>query len=222
MNKMEHPIKSNIETLFEMRQNSFVKWHRSPKCIVLDLDETLIHSIAGNFNRKGSKVPIHNINIEGDPWTVIERPHLKDFINFIHKYFDLIIVWSAGTFDYVHAICKLIFPYYDECIVYTRDDCIPDNNGNYIKPLTELEKNEYLLSPIMNLRTMFVVDNLEDTFVKNVSNAIHIPDFEPGIDGLQKIQDVALLILINFFSEMNRDIEDIRLIDKKIFPQKIK
>lgn len=136
---MEQPLKSNVETLFEMRNNSFIKWHRNPKCIVLDLDETLIHSKAGTWSKKGSKVPIHNINIEGDAWTVIERPHLKDFINFIHEYFDLVIVWSAGTFEYVHAICKLIFPYYDECIIYTRDDCVYEN-GNYIKPLIELEK----------------------------------------------------------------------------------
>ena len=53
--------------------------------LILDLDETLIHSKAGTWSKKGSKVPIHNINIEGDAWTVIERPHLKDFINFILK-----------------------------------------------------------------------------------------------------------------------------------------
>lgn len=218
MNKMNEPCKSYVETLFEMRNNSFIQWHRNPKCIVLDLDETLIHSKPGNITKKSSKVPIHNINIEGDMWSVIERPHLKDFVNFIYKYFDLVIIWSAGTYEYVHAICKLIFPYYDECIVYTRDDCI-NENGNYIKPLIELEKNEYLLSPIMNLRTMFVVDNLDDTFVKNVSNAIHIPNFEPEPSDLPKIHDVALLKLISYFSELNRDIDDIRLIDKNIFQQ---
>lgn len=219
MNKMEQPIKSNVETLFEMRNNSFIKWHRNPKCIVLDLDETLIHSKANTLTKKGSKVPIHHINIEGDPWTVIERPHLKDFINFIHKYFDLVIVWSAGTYEYVHAICRLIFPYYDECIIYTRDDCVYEN-GNYIKPLIELEKNEYLLSPIMNLRTMIVVDNLGDTFVKNVSNAIHIPNFEPEMSELIQIRDVDLLRLITFFSELNRDIDDVRLLEKNIFSKK--
>lgn len=206
-----------VETLFEMRNNSFIKWNRSPKCIVLDLDETLIHSKPGNISKKGSKVPVHSLNIEGDSWSVIERPHLKDFIGFIYKYFDLIIVWSAGTYEYVHAISKLIFPYYDECIIYTRDDCVSEN-GNYIKPLTELEKNEYLLTPIMNLKTMIVVDNLDDTFVKNVNNAIHINNFEPeGPSDLAKIHDVSLLKLISFFSEMNRDVEDVRTIDKKIF-----
>lgn len=221
MNKMEQPLKSNVETLFEMRNNSFIKWHRNPKCIVLDLDETLIHSKAGTWSKKGSKVPIHNINIEGDAWTVIERPHLKDFINFIHEYFDLVIVWSAGTYEYVHAICKLIFPYYDECIIYTRDDCVYEN-GNYIKPLIELEKNEYLLSPIMNLRTMIVVDNLDDTFVKNVSNAIHIPNFEPQIHELKESRDNALPRLLLFFTELNRDIDDVRLLEKNIdFKQKL-
>jgi len=211
-----------VDKLFNMNKNSFIEWHRPPKCIVLDLDETLIHSFPpnsfpskSNQFKKGRTV-IHNINIDGENWNVVERPHLQDFLKFIYTYFDVIVVWSAGTYEYVHEICKKIINYYDECIVYTRDDCISRNN-TYIKPLTILENNEYILKPIMNMNTMFVVDNLEDTFVENVNNAIHIPNFEPTVEQLNTVQDLALLKLMHYFSNIDRTINDIRVLDKNIF-----
>lgn len=213
---------SLVEKLFQMNKDISMNWHRSPKCVVLDLDETLIHSkptssALRNISKKqNSRLVIHNINIDGEQWSVIERPHLQDFIKFIYNYFDLIIIWSAGTYEYVHEICKKIISYYDECIIYTRDDCVSKNN-TYIKPLSILEKNEYLLSPIMNLSTMIVIDNLDDTFVENVNNAIHIPNFEPKVEDINTIQDLALLKIMHFFSKMDRDIKDVRILDKNIF-----
>lgn len=205
-----------VDKLFQMSETSFIEWHRSPKVVVLDLDETLIHSKPGNI-KKTTRLTIHKVDIEGETWSVIERPHLQDFLRFIHQYFDLIVIWSAGTYEYVHEICKRIISYYDECVIYTRDDCVSKNN-TYIKPLTILEKNEYILKPIMNLNTMIVIDNLEDTFVENVSSAIHIPNFEPTVEQLNTVQDVALLKIMGFFSEMDRnEVKDVRVLDKNIF-----
>ena len=102
--------------------------------LVLDVDETLIHShrhrVPGSFHVQG--------------YYVDSRPYLDQFIELITEDGDFKVgVWSAGTYDYVWDIVERIFPRPGQLeFVMTRDDCVPiERNGyeDYFKPLSIIE-----------------------------------------------------------------------------------
>lgn len=95
------------EDLFESSPSSLVAEERScpyfTTTIILDLDHTLIHSV------KPEKDVIQNqdftFTLEGDvKYNLYKRPYLHEFIKFCFEYFDRVIIWSAGTQDYVDMI----------------------------------------------------------------------------------------------------------------------
>lgn len=128
--------------------------------VVLDVDETLIHShdeyIPDTFEYRGHYV--------------IERPYLRDFIDLmVTDPFYRVGVWSAGTYDYVHAIVDHIFGIdHNLEFVMTRDDCFPirrDGYIDYFKPLSILGEDDVVL-----------VDNKPDVTTDPL-NQILVKDF---------------------------------------------
>src|SRR4030067_174147 len=149
---------------------------RTEKCIVLDLDETLVHA--------SDDMDVYNrINILSDPllmdirdqsyvitvddvshkrgtgsktqlWAM-KRPYLREFLIFCFNYFRVVAVWSAGTNRYVQKTVEAIFgdiamPH----IIYTRDDC-EDVSGQLYKPLRKMIQNEPGIIGFMSLENTF-------------------------------------------------------------------
>ncbi|HSW76888.1 MAG TPA: HAD family hydrolase [Candidatus Saccharimonadales bacterium] len=186
------------------------------KVVVLDLDSTLIHT---QENFEDSK----KLNIINDPTLMalkrrcyffkltefekngegtrydywgIKRHHLDEFLLFCFNYFKIVIVWSAGTKNYVHAIVNTIFknlkmPH----IIWTKDDTEYEDK-NVIKDLTKLIKtiDNAAIKPYLKLEKMIVIDDNETTFSKNKKNAVYIPPYDPlpKLSDLNK-SDTALL-----------------------------
>jgi TFIIF-interacting CTD phosphatase-like protein len=198
------------------------------KCIVLDMDETLVHS----FERHLEK---NEINIE-DPANFdirerlyyfdygrgtrrkiigIKRKFLDEFIEFCSWYFRLVIIWSAGEDSYVKRTCKWIFRNYKSpYVILTREKCSGDELS---KPLRFLIENKN----IKNLRyeNTFIVDDKESTFIlENPENAIHIPAFTMSTltpENIRSDSDNYLLDLMIWFQrkEVVKS-KDVRLLDK--------
>lgn len=115
--------------------------------LVLDIDETLAHSIEDvkklNNLIKGNVLTKEQLSslkkrlyivdhydkkgkLDERLWG-IKRPYLDDFIDFAFKNYDLVIVWSAGSEWYVNRMIKVLFtdaghpkPHY----VFSRGDCV--------------------------------------------------------------------------------------------------
>lgn len=68
------------------------------------------------------------------------RPGMLDFLRLLPDYFEQIIVWSAGTTDYVDYICYFIFSQvgYVPNVILARDDCVKLPNGKFSKPLLRI------------------------------------------------------------------------------------
>lgn len=172
------------------------------KCIVLDLDQTLIatqDSIQSLYSLEilsnPKLIPVRNrtyyfaiedlekpgVGSKYDYWG-ITRPHLTDFLIFCFSYFRVVAVWSAGKRQYVEAIVDYIFkdirpPH----VVFSYDDTIV--NGNRItKPLTKMFESNPALKRSMTLENTLVLDDNVSTFSENVENGILIPPFEPALD----------------------------------------
>lgn len=210
-------------------------------CLVLDLDETLVHSFDG-YDEEG----IHSLDkyaalgLENDPgladiksriyhlqlndinpdgtiyhlWGVC-RPHLREFLIFCFSYFRVVTVWSAGQKKYVDSIVDFIFRDigYPQ-IVYSREKCV-DQAGILQKPLLKMIKAEK--SSGLALSNTFALDDRQSTFDPvNKYNGILIPIYQPFIS-LESLRenDVSLLQLMMWLlSDEVMYVDDIRNLDK--------
>jgi NLI interacting factor-like phosphatase len=218
---------------------------RTNQCIVLDLDETLVHA-------SDDMLRFHRLKIATNPqlmdirdrsyamtlddvierrgtgtktqlWS-ITRPYLKEFLVFCFNHFKIVAVWSAGRYKYVHATVEAIFkdiamPH----IIYTWDDCDKSSSGIF-KPLEKMIGDETGMSNYMSLSNTYAIDDRPSTYSKNPYNGIKIPEYKPHftVDGM-RIKDNALLQLMNWFKEQHvMASSDVRTLDKtNIFSQSL-
>ena len=191
-----------------------------PRTVVLDVDETLVHSwenpnflntlqvytdpvmkealYMGEENSVYSMILSDGVNTNMC-WG-LKRPYLKEFINDVGRFYN-ILVWSAGSKDYVDSIIEQIvresnIPY--PRVVWTRDKCMTIG-GNYHKPLQVL-KNHLDTIPCaveIDLDRTFMVDDKIYTFYANPDNGILIPPYNPPPtrEGLLDRTDTELLKL---------------------------
>lgn len=168
------------------------------KCIVLDLDQTLIATQDSIDSLKQFKIlsnpqliPLRNrvyymtiedlekpgIGSKYEFWGVT-RPHIHEFLIFCFSYFKIVAVWSAGKRPYVEAIVDHIFkdirpPH----IVFTYDDIDIDSNGNIIKQLNKMINYDPIIKRNMSLANTFVIDDNALTFQLNENNGVTIPAY---------------------------------------------
>lgn len=195
--------------------------------IVLDLDSTIVCSNPINNNYYVILDKYHNLHhrigllkfndSEGESalWTVL-RPYAKEFIEFIIKYFDKIIIWSAGQPDYVHKIVELLFRDYDRKpdIVYTSEQTIITQNSIIYKPLKFLLEDPKING--IDENNTIVIDDRLDTFSLNPRNGILIPEYIPKyLDDILYDNDNALLKVIAWLAIVRlRNTNDLISCDK--------
>lgn len=222
-------------SLYEIEFENLPDQSLTDKAIVLDLDETLVHTFESTEWIKTQKIftdpqqyPLKNrvyklsiddvVNELGEgvlhELAGVLRPHLMEFILFLFFYFRVVCVWSAGKQKYVHEIVRLIFRQSREPhLIFSYNDCKMGIDG-IEKPL-EYMYNIPGINKLMNAKNTFVIDDRNDTFVKaNPGNAILIPEYKPETWGL-KGEDNSLIQLINWFCRDEViNSEDVRLLDK--------
>jgi len=170
------------------------------KVIILDLDHTLISTqdhydlllkfkIMSDPEHLPLRKRIYYFDLfstdkigrgNNDGYWGIVRPDTYEFLYFCFLYFRKVIIWSAGTRDYVHRIVQYLFrnlPSPD--LILTRDDVIFNKRGDVEKPITKLME----LYPDLNitLENAIFIDDTDTTFFHNKDNAIHIPKYAPGL-----------------------------------------
>lgn len=183
---------------------------RSKIILVLDIDETLVHS-----KDKSESGEFHDLCLQSDPtkltvrsscwhlrfknsemWS-LKRPYLDKFINFALHTFDKVIVWSAGTYQYVHKVVKFIFR--GTCgpdLILCRDNCVKVDDV-WTKPLTELDK--YI--PGINLDHVLIIDDRSDVCEDNPNNAIIVEKYKPKSSKDKSFErDDTLKRLIDYFN----------------------
>ena len=137
------------------------------------------------------------------------RPHLKEFLDFVSKYFDHIIIWSAGTESYVKEIIEQMERTYGIApgkMIWARDKCVRAPN-NFHKPIACLEQDlqkRYYSSIHIDPKLTLILDDKLYTFVENPNNGVLIPAFSPG-DGqkaptLKQLLDITDDALLQFIS----------------------
>ena len=209
---------------------NFLQKPLTDKCIVLDLDETLVHTHAEKetdtmelfyslnlFNnadymdirKRCYKITMDDVlhkrgeGAKNEMWGVF-RPHVKEFLHFCFNYFKIVIVWSAGRKNYVEQIVdKLFLGLRRPHIIYTFDDLEELKDKTLIKPLNKLITTYPGLNKYMGLHNSLIIDDRTSVFqVPNPNNGIVIPAYHPSfrIEELRK-PDSRLLELMNWLQK---------------------
>lgn len=195
---------------------------RTGRRVVLDLDQTLVYTfdpigvdylndLIDNPSMSDVKKRLYSISLSDGYMWGLERNHLGSFLDFLDVYCDGVDVWSAGSYDYVHAIVDRIFEGRQRRPdnIWTRRDCIMVG-GDYVKPLMKIWSKERRPE-----NTLFIDDN-PHYMMMNDGNAVIIPPYDPIKNGHC---DYELPKLMNWLSEGEIiGSRDVRYLEKdKIF-----
>lgn len=128
------------------------------KLLVLDLDETLIHS---------ERYPLR---YDSDFWIgslgVAIRPSAKDFLGFCFAHFRYVAVWTAATEPYANIVLDHLNKSGKFLFIWSREQC-KLQNGVYFKSVQKIRKH-------FHFRTsdILCVDDSPEKFEDGVENVI--------------------------------------------------
>jgi len=135
------------------------------KCLVLDLDETLVHS-----SFKPTQNPDYIIPVEIDGTVhqvyVCKRPGVDEFLRDMAKHYE-IVVYTASLSKYADPLLDRLDP--DRVIRFRlfREHCV-QYEGNYVKDLSLLERD---------ISQTIIIDNSPMSYLFHPRNAIGCSSF---------------------------------------------
>jgi Dullard-like phosphatase family protein len=141
--------------------------HRGLKTLVLDLDETLVHS---GFDKIDRPDYVLQIEVNGILRTlyVKKRPGCDRFLREMADYFE-IVVFTASLAKYADAVCDLLNQSVGRDVIsyrLFRDSCEFDVDALcFVKNLHYLGRD---------IRKIVIVDNSPSAYLKNAENAIPV------------------------------------------------
>nr|CAG8523330.1 5204_t:CDS:2 [Entrophospora candida] len=155
------------------------------KTLILDLDETLIHSTS-----RGSRSDTHMIEVMVDNhaclYYVYKRPYVDYFLKKVSEWYK-VVIFTASMPEYADPVIDWLDPNKDLISDrYFRQSCL-NHHGAYIKDLTIVEPD---------LSKVCLIDNSPISYAMHQENGIPI---EGWIDDQH---DEALLDLLPFLDAL--------------------
>ena len=189
-------------------QNLKNESNQNKKLLILDLDETLVHSDL-DFLLKEKNVKYDTIlHFDGEeekniPLPLMIRPGLYKFLDYASENFDL-VVFTASDQDYADTIINYIEKdkKYFKMRLY-RNNCIFIDPGLYIKDLR-------IFNSWKNMENIIIVDNSLFSFANQLNNGILITSFFDD-------KDDTFLSNIKDYLEYIKNEKDVREINKESF-----
>jgi RNA polymerase II subunit A small phosphatase-like protein len=144
------------------------------KLLVLDLDETLIHS-TDLHDREGHKN--REPDLQWGPFVTFWRPGVREFMDWFFENFEAVGIWTAGTLPYAYEIVPSICDTNRLAFLYGRERCTHHRNmetyqETYIKDIRKLRKQGFDRSKII------CVDDSPEKFSRSYGNYVYMRPFE--------------------------------------------
>ena len=204
------PYTNNFLTKTNFHQNSFTPTNRTNyinsqkllppqrkrnrKTLVLDLDETLVHSSFIPFEENDIILEVEFDNVLYNIYVLV-RPKALQFLINMSKYFE-IVIFTASLSKYANPLLDIIDPKKVCSYRLYRDHCTLIN-GIFVKELKRLNRN---------IKDIIIVDNSPTSYAFNPQNGIPIKSWfddkndneleklEPFLKFLSKVDDIKLYI----------------------------
>ena len=159
------------------------------KTLILDLDETLVHSAMTSFPNRNNIILKFDINGKSYTIYVIKRPFVDEFLYEMSLYYD-IIIFTASLSQY----SKLLIPMIDKNKVIknilSREYCT-FCQGLYLKDLRVFNKD---------MKDLILVDNNPISYAFNKENGIPILTW---IDNPNDNELIKLMPILKYLSKVN-------------------
>lgn len=152
--------------------------------IILDLDKTLIHSIKTPANYNHSEARYGFLLDSG--YVTFKRPNADDFVRWCFNRYEKVVLWSAGTTDYVHEILNKIFSCFHFHLVLTRDHCVSKRKKDFNNVIVQklLRKNGINIRSSNKGEGVYFVDDKLYRIQNNCNvKIIEIPPFNSKWEG---------------------------------------
>ncbi|XP_013864414.1 CTD small phosphatase-like protein isoform X2 [Austrofundulus limnaeus] len=159
------------------------------KCVVIDLDETLVHSSFKPISNADFIVPVE---IDGTVHQVyvLKRPHVDEFLKKMGELFECVL-FTASLAKYADPVADLL----DQWDVFRarlfRESCV-FHRGNYVKDLSRLGRE---------LNNVIIVDNSPASYIFHPENAVPVQSW------FDDMNDTELLDLLPFFEGISTEDE---------------
>jgi Dullard-like phosphatase family protein len=137
--------------------------NNSKKTLILDVDETLVHSSFYPFSRFPDMVLNIKLNGFNKKIYVLKRPYVDEFLKEISNYFE-IITFTASMSQYAAPLLDNLDKQKFVSYRLYRENCIFEN-GIYIKDLGKIGRE---------LKNIIIIDNNPVSYSKNIDNGIPI------------------------------------------------
>eukprot|EP01024_Parvocaulis_polyphysoides_P061236 TRINITY_DN6768_c0_g2_i3.p1 TRINITY_DN6768_c0_g2~~TRINITY_DN6768_c0_g2_i3.p1 ORF type:complete len:322 (-),score=38.15 TRINITY_DN6768_c0_g2_i3:504-1433(-) len=157
---------------------------RNKKTLVLDLDETLVHSSFKPVVNPDYVIPVEVEGALTDVY-VMRRPHLDHFMKQVCAKFE-VVVFTASLSKYADPLLDLLDEHNMVRWRLFREACV-HHQGAYVKDLTKLGRE---------LRNILIVDNSPNSYIFQPENAIPILAF------IDDMEDRALLELLPMLQDL--------------------
>ncbi|KAF5892148.1 CTD small phosphatase-like protein isoform X2 [Clarias magur] len=160
------------------------------KCVVIDLDETLVHSSFKPISNADFIVPVE---IDGTVHQVyvLKRPHVDEFLQKMGELFECVL-FTASLAKYADPVADLLDQWGVFRVRLFRESCV-FHRGNYVKDLSRLGRE---------LRNVIIVDNSPASYIFHPENAVPVQSW------FDDMNDTELLDLLPFFEGLSKE-EDV-------------
>ncbi|OCF39171.1 hypothetical protein I317_07031 [Kwoniella heveanensis CBS 569] len=176
-----------------------LKEHHGRKCLVLDLDETLLHSSFKSLPSADYIVPveiesqIHNVY-------VIKRPGVDHFLKEMGKIYE-IVVFTASLSKYADPVLDMLDTHRVVTHRLFRESCY-NHKGNYVKDLSQLGRS---------IDTSIIIDNSPASYIFHPNNAVPVSTW------FNDPHDTELTDLCPFLTDL-ATVDDVRgVLDGRLF-----
>lgn len=197
------PLKDvNYSNLIEQRR-VLLPEQNTKKTLILDLDETLIHSDFEGYYKNYDSIINFSYNNEDIFVPIFIRPGLFEFLHNISQIFE-IIVFTASIKEYADAILNFLDPenkYFK--LRFYRHHCLIVKDKLFIKDLRIFQNR--------NQESIIIVDNSIYSFCNQISNGVLINSF------YNDKEDRELFNLFSYLKNYIQNINDVRTVNEQVF-----
>ncbi|KIK03515.1 hypothetical protein K443DRAFT_676691 [Laccaria amethystina LaAM-08-1] len=165
--------------------------HAGRKCLVLDLDETLVHSSFKSIQQADYVVPVE-IEYNWHNVYVIKRPGVDNFLKKMGEIYE-VVVFTASLSKYADPVLDKLDIHQVVSHRLFRESCY-NHKGNYVKDLSQLGR------PISDT---IILDNSPASYIFHPNNAVPVSSW------FNDPHDTELTDLVPFLADLST-VDDVR------------